>query len=145
MSQIEWVDYALENPPVASLDDVRRVEKEIDFKLPEDFIEVARHNQGRFPVPNGHVADGKGSALSGLYHFHGELGGDRLGWADFINEDADTLLLAFSRDAGGNFFAFDYGADSQNENPTVVFWDHETRIVTKLADSFTEFLEQLRN
>jgi len=141
--RFEWVDYAIDDPPVATLDEGRRVEEEIGYKLPADFIEVARHHQGQFPMPGGHHADGNGSSVGGLYHFHGEFGSGRLGWGDFINEGADSLLLAFCRDAGGNFFAFDYGKDPQKKNPIVVFWDHETRVVTKLADSFTDFLDQL--
>ena len=142
--KFEWEDEEIENPPVASLADVIRIENEIGFKLPPDYIEVARHHQGQSPTINAHDADGKGSCLGGLYHFHGELNSGRLGWGDIINEGADTLMLAFSRDGGGNFFAFDYGDDPQNENPTVVFWDHETGNITKLASSFTEFLGQLK-
>ena len=133
----------LDSPPVATLEEVSAVEKEIGFKIPADYVEVARHNQGRMTMRNGHSADGRGSALGGLYHFHGALDDGRLGWGSDINEELSTLLLPFSEDPGGNFFAFDYDKNPQNSSPTIVFWDHETGIVTTLANSFTDFLGQL--
>ena len=143
--EITWIDILIEHLPVASLEEVALVEQEIGFKLPQDFIEIARHNQGRMPNPHYHEADGKGGVLSALFHFNGEFDDGRLGWGDFINEGADTLLLAFCRDGGGNFFAFDYGNDPQMEKPEIVYWDHETRNITKLADTFEEFLGQLKS
>ena len=44
--EITWIDRLIEHPPVASLEEVALVEQEIGFKLPQDFIEIARHNQG---------------------------------------------------------------------------------------------------
>ena len=143
IDKFEWGEWQPKNLPSVTPEDVLRIEQEIGFKIPLDYVEVSRHVHGKEPTPGSHVADGGGSALGELFHFSGDLSDDRLGWGDWINENSDTLLLPFSQDGGGNFFAFDFGKDPQNANPTVVFWDHETQIVTTLAESFTEFLGQL--
>jgi len=145
IDKFEWVEWDKKDLPSASREDIERLEREIGFKIPEDYVEVVRLHPGRKPLPGKHIADGSGSSLGELYHFHGQLDSGRLGWGDFINEGTDLSLLPFSRDGGGNFFAFDYGNDPRNANPKVVFWDHETRKVTKLADSFRELLDQLNN
>ena len=143
VDKFEWIEWPQKNLPGVTPEDVLRIEKEIGFKIPLDYVEVSRLVHGKEPIPGNHVADGSGSALGRLFHFSGDLNDNRLGWGDWINENSDTSLLPFSQDGGGNFFAFDFGTDPQNANPTVVFWDHETQIVTTLAESFTEFLGQL--
>ena len=144
IDQFKWIQWGDEQIPAPTSNDVLRVERELGFKIPEDYVEVIRKHPGKMPVPGRHDADGNGSVVGELYHFHGEINLDRLGYGDFINNSSNTLLLAFSRDPGGNFFAFDYGDDPQNKNPSIVFWDHETSVATKVAESFTEFLSQLK-
>ena len=144
IERFRWIQWGDKEVPAPTHEDVLRVEQELGVKIPKDYVEVVRCNPGKMPLPGDHDADGNGSSVGVLHHFHGEINSGRLGWGDFINDGSNTLLLAFSRDGGGNYFAFDYGNNRRNEKPTVVFWDHETGIITKLANSFTEFLGQLK-
>ena len=144
IDKFEWVEWKPKNLASVTPEEVERVEHESGFRIPLDYVEVAKHVQGKMPLPGGHDADGNGSALGTLYHFSDEFNSERLGKVDHINEDSEGMLLPFSQDGGGNIFAFNYGSDPNNEHPTVVFWDHETRVITELARSFTEFLGQLR-
>jgi len=61
----------IKNPPVASLLKVKDWEKENDYTLPADFVEIVRINQGRRPMLSDIEVFRSTllSSISGLFHF----------------------------------------------------------------------------
>lgn len=128
-----WINRYLNDPAEATDQQIKAFEDEIGVKLPEDFVDFARHHQGKVPYPN----DVKMSVLGPLMHFDKADRDTSL----YFYSTAETVM--FSRDPGGNFFGFDYTADPKN--PPIIFYDHETDKSHKIYDNFTELLADIHD
>lgn len=63
-----------------------------------------------------------------------------LGNVGYIEEFRPGALVFV--DWSGDFMAFDYGDDPHRKNPPIIYWDHETKVVEKIAASFTDLLQK---
>ena len=146
---VQWEDYVIENPPAVSDAQVHEVEWAIGRRLPQDYLRVARLNQGRTPEPGCFdLADGDRSCINSLLVFeegHSDYIPGRLWLMEGGRPNSGpSVIVPFAWDAGGSLICFDYRSDP--ENPTVVFWDHEAnakRRIQTIASSFTDLLDKL--
>jgi cell wall assembly regulator SMI1 len=143
---VQWKDLLIENPPAASDEKVQQVEQKIGRRLPADYLEVARVNQGRIPVPNCFdLADGDGSCINHLLVFEEDSLDYIVGRWEIMEDGSPSRdIVPFAADPGGSLICFDYRTDP--ENPAVVFWDHEDnakRKIQTIASSFTDMIDKL--
>lgn len=140
---VNWVDGAIADPRPASDAAVRQAQDELKVTLPSDFLAVARVHQGAAPVPAGiDLPNGFGTAVDHLFHFEDSPFVSNIVAAAFPLLDVlDEGIVPFAADVGGDFFGFDYRADT--DDPPVVFWSVDWGVVP-LAPTFTAFLDMLR-
>ncbi|WP_356724712.1 SMI1/KNR4 family protein [Paenibacillus sp. JJ-223] len=64
---------------------------------------------------------------------------------EYSKEELPERIVPFGRDPFGNFLCFDYR--SMQENPTIVFYDHESEVedekIIYVCDTFTQLLSEL--
>ena len=146
MSAIAWEPY-LGLPPATEAQ-VAQAEQQLGVKFPGDFREALKQHQGQLPVPRRiesarlapvgfgpilHVEEQPAHALLQVAKV----------WRDFY---PDIVPIAAS--GGGSCFAYDFGADE--ENPPIVFVDHEADPeeeggLIPVAGSFSELLGRLKD
>ena len=143
---VTWSDYLLTHPPVAAEESIRAAERTLGVRFPADYLAVARNNQGRSPS-RGLFAleDGSDSVFNDLLHFEkapsGNLVKTWLNYEDLLPKG----VIPFATDPGGNLLCFDYRQSV--DKPTVVFWEHDNpgAPTQRVAVSFTDLIEKLRD
>lgn len=144
INSIVWHPFHIADPTPASMEQVSDWEKEFNYTLPRDFSDLARTHQGCAPELNDLEAHNKTSldCISGVFHFDRSLEHrfSLLGNVGYIEEFSPGALVFV--DWSGDFMAFDYGDDPHHKNSPVIYWDHETKVVEKIADSFTHLLQK---
>lgn len=124
-----------------SIDDkiIREVENYLDVKLPADYKECIKVNNGGRPRPNVFDSDdgGEGFVFRSLISFtKKELN------IKMFKEELDTLkILPFATDPFGNYICFDYRYTE--DSPTIVFYNHEFDSINPVCDTFTALIERL--
>ena len=68
---------------------------------------------------------------------------DRLGRIGYIEEHKPGALVFV--DCSGDYMAFDYGENGHNSNPPIIYYNHEGRVVEKIADNVTDLLDKCLN
>ncbi|AGZ45157.1 SMI1/KNR4 family protein [Actinoplanes friuliensis] len=138
-----WVDGAIDDPRPASDTAVRQAEDELEVSLPSEFLAVARVHQGAAPVPAGiDLPNGFSTAVDHLLHFEDSPFVSNIVAAIFPLLDVlDEGIIPFAADVGGDFFCFDYRADTNH--PSIAFWSVDWGVVP-LAPNFATFLDMLR-
>jgi len=58
----------------------------------------------------------------------------------WVKDDLPDKVFPFARDPFGNLYCFDY---RDSDDPTIVYWYHETSSITKVCDRFSEIEEML--
>jgi len=144
LTDVIWKPLLIADPPVASLEKVKQWEIEFGYKLPTDFIEIARTHQGCYPVLKESSPETVTmlDAVSGLFHFERDpqYRFSLLGNVDYIAEYRPGALVFV--DWSGDALAFDYGQNPQREEPPVIHWQHESKEVVVVAENFTGLLEK---
>lgn len=134
------------------------IENELGFKLPKDYIEFMRYQNGGTPFNTCHSTDTPTSwaedhiAITGIFGIHrekdyslcGELGSqfmiDEWGYPD------DCVYFASCPSAGHDMIAFDYSECGKNGEPCIVHIDQECDYEkTFLAKDFATFIKGLKN
>lgn len=130
------------------LETISKVEKKLCIKFPKDYIKIVMKNDGGYPKPNRFNLNGNEEVFNNLLSFDEE---DCSNIIDTYNDVRDRLIekiIPFGEDSFGNLICFDY---RNNDQPTVVFWEHEKAFndkqsaTTYLCDSFTDLLLMLHN
>lgn len=132
--------------PPATMQEVNDKETALGIRLPSEFQEVLnRHAKGlyfRWSLPDEAILPSEFREI-----FAGELGW-HTDWLEFWNErdsEDNTCLglknkLTFFQVGNGDYIAFDMSTD---EEPPVVYWDHETDEVHPIAASFKKYLSKM--
>lgn len=155
-----WEDsqYAAENyievPP--SDETIAALESQLGYKLPNSYIELARTQNGGCPkntscrtnTPTSWAEDHV--AITGIYAIgksaHYSLGGpmNTQFWIDEWGYPPIGIYFADCPSAGHDMIALDYRGCGKDGEPTVVHVDQESGYkITKLADTFEEFIRKL--
>ena len=126
---------SLEWKYVAPLDEgqLARIEEHFVVSLPTDYKEtLAQCNRGKPTLERFNTERQRECVLDYMIDLEGTVA-----TAQAIPADN---LIPIARDPFGNLIAFSM-ADGQVD--AVVFWDHESNDIAKIASSFTEFLQKL--
>ncbi len=120
------------------------VEKFFGFSLPIDFRNALFHiNGGRPFLREFDIENRSGCVFVKLISFK-DNNGSRTPITVFKNIEnwlpKHLKIVPFADDPFGNFLCFSY----QENSCPVVFLDHETSTVTKVCNTFTEFLDCLK-
>lgn len=141
---LTWFD----QPSPASEDEVVAVERDLGYKLPNDYREFAKRfsggspNETDFEFSDDEVGTFHASA-SEFFNLHVNDDRNVVRWmkrTEFFPAD----LVPIAGDGGGNYVCLDYRSAS---NPIVVFWHNGRRGMTNetsfVAKTFSEFIELL--
>ncbi|PEZ09203.1 1,3-beta-glucan synthase regulator [Bacillus sp. AFS018417] len=124
---------------------IQQVEQYFGVKLPHDFIECVKQNDGGHPQPNTFDIEGQDDdVINNLLTFDLESEYYILQRYENIKDRLVDKVYPFARDPFGNFLCFDYRNNPQS--PTVIFWDHEEEMeeaIYPVCSSFTELLDSL--
>jgi len=130
-----------------SEDAVHIAEQELNRKLPKSFVEWIIENNGRsvndiiiFPVFDSRDPKTTWDSIVRNYNHS---------WPEWQDTFADTdldfsNLLPFGEFGTGDYYCFDYGQQGKTGEPAIVLWSHETGEITKIAESFDDFLINAR-
>ncbi|HEY9007226.1 MAG TPA: SMI1/KNR4 family protein [Ohtaekwangia sp.] len=125
-----------------------RLEVEWNVTLPGDFKSVVLDNNYAYPLPNVFDTEkSKGRVFAGLLNFNLQDKSNAIKDYLAIKSRLPIKVYPFAEDPSGNFICFDFATPK----PTVIFWNHEGRIVNGkdtydvefVADSFTDLLSKL--
>ncbi len=140
-----WKNYIWDETMPASEEDIRRAEEELRIKLPEDYKNIVKQNQGKSPDPNAlKVGRKRTTVFNMLMHFSDdpEFRADNILYNNNLLKDfLPEKVVVFADTPGGDFFAFDYRKDASS--PLVVFVSHEEppeNATIPVAHSFSELL-----
>lgn len=117
--KIEWEE---SESPVGR-DAIEKLETELGVKFPEDYVLVALKSHGEYPNLDTYDFEGRNeAAFDRLLSLDPEEEDYIKTVIDDIQDRLVPKIIPFAADPFGNYICFDY---RKNNNPTVVFWDHE--------------------
>ena len=127
---------------------VEKVENELNISFPEFYAKCILKNHGAQPEENMFdFEEREGAVFGSLLHFNLNEKNNILEVYDDVKDRLPDLVYPFAEDPAGNLICFDY---RENEEPDVVFWDHEQAqlededaAISYICDSFEELLDQL--
>ncbi len=110
--------------------DLEKLEANFSIKLPSDYKNLLKScNRGKPTRCRFDISDRKACVLDYFID---------LSKAKSIAESiGQTELIPIGNDPFGNIIAY------KKDSLKIVFWDHETKKVKNIADSFTDFLNML--
>ena len=126
---------------------IAKAERELDFRFPPSFRSWLLMNNGLdadgvniFPVYDERDARKTWDSIVRNY---------RANWMAWLETFADEEinaghLLPFGEFGTGDYYCFDYSRVRADKETPVVRWSHETGAAEDRAETFTEFLERLR-
>lgn len=118
-----------------SEDLIREYEIKIDYNFPSDFIECVKENNGGCPEFENFNTRNNVEVFNRLHSFNKS---DRTNiWREFDwtgYEEMKSVYVIFACDPFGNKICFDKRDDS------IIFLNHETMEVEKIADSFSDLI-----
>lgn len=120
--------------PIASVEIINEFERNFNYKFPADYKECAiKYNGGRPKVKVFDTTTTKECEFKSLLSFNRD---DRETiWN--VNENCKESYIVFAIDSAGNSICF-----NKSDN-TIIFVNHETKSVEKIADNFTTFINSL--
>ena len=146
MTVVTWSDRLIDNPKPATDEQVQEAERDLEVRLPADFLAIAKVHQGAMPEPYCFdLPDGGQGGISYLLHFEEEPFNSNIvarGWPAWVNGVLSEKVIPFAED-NGNLICFDYR--NTDEAPEVVYWVHDDREapLQRVASSFTELIGML--
>lgn len=141
-NEIEWIN---KNNELAE-GEIKYVEDILGIKFPEDYIRCIKNNDGAYPVPDTFNIKNDEETLNNLLSLHKDKGNFMLQVYENVKDRMLEKIIPFARDPFGNLICFDYSNDNQ---PTIVFWEHEKafndkeKAITFICNTFVEFLNML--
>ena len=141
-SNIRWI---CENDNV-EITTISNVETMLGVKFPKDYIEIAMTNDGGYPKPNRFDFNDNEEVFNNLLSFDEEDYSNIINTYNDIKDRLIEKVIPFAEDPFGNMICFDY---RNNEQPVVIFWEHEKAFndkesaISYLCDTFTELMLML--
>ncbi len=126
--------------------EIMDVEKRLNVKFPQDYIDIVSVYDGAYPFPNKFKINDHEEIFNNLLSFKEDDYSNILERFNDISDRVEGGIIPIAEDPFGNLICFDF---RYNENPDVVFWDYEKSELDKnsaiiyIAKSFTELLNQL--
>jgi hypothetical protein len=141
-NNLRWIS---ENNDV-ELATISNLETIFEVKFPKDYVEIIMKNDGGYPKPNRFNLNDNEEIFNNLLSFGEEGGSNIVDTYSYVKDRLVEKVIPFAEDPFGNLICFDYRTNNQ---PTIVFWEHEKAFNDKesatsyLCDSFTELLLML--
>ncbi len=136
---MEWL--ILDKNGSSNLEDVAKVEKQLNVKIPRDFIECSIVNGGGVPLPNAIEINGyKTLIVNRIVSFNENSKYNYI----IDNQNIEGLqkgLIAIADDGFGNFWCYDYRESSLE--PKIIYWNHDNLLTTYAFKNFTELVDNL--
>lgn len=140
--EIEWINKNKE----LSDTEIKYVEDILCIKFPDDYISCIKNNDGAYPVPDTFNIQDSEETLNNLLSLHKYKENFLLQVYENVKDRMIDEIIPFARDPFGNLLCFDY---RNNDQPTVVFWEHEKAFNNKknaisfICNTFSELLNML--
>ncbi|KMQ59757.1 hypothetical protein ACM40_16705 [Chryseobacterium sp. BLS98] len=141
---------------------IQKVEEILGIKFPSDYINVVLENNAATPSPNTIDTNRQvGKAFGELLNFNLDSEENIISLYQELKNKIPEKVYPITMDPGGNFLCYDFR--SNENNPTIVRWDHEQKFIVEdkeiiiedhekesdyynldfVANSFTEVLTEL--
>lgn len=130
-----------------SEEEIRRVEEALGVRFPTDYRDCVQHCHGGKPHPNMFWFDdpdigNMGSSLGVLLSFNPDDSENILDTYRRLSPFLPPSIIPFADDGGGDFMCFNF---HQPGPSSVAYWHHGEEDVVPLSDSFSSFLDLLRD
>ncbi|CAM1346907.1 SMI1/KNR4 family protein [Tenacibaculum insulae] len=120
---------------------IKLIEQELSVKLPIEFVALIKQNNGARPSKNSYdLKNEKGKFFDSLIDYSFEEKNNVVAVYKRLKTYSVNKMIPFGEDGFGNYICFNY---VNEENPNVVFYDHEINEVIEITNSFNEFLDLL--
>lgn len=124
-----------------NLDKLLLFEEVIKKKLPNDYRTFLLHNNGGKPIPNYFkIPNNEESSIHIMYGIHNKLEDNLENILKIFKNRISSSILPIADDPNGNIIGIGI---SENNFDEIFFWNHELEIVTKISNSFKEFINDL--
>lgn len=128
-------------------DYLKKIEPDLKISIPQEVVDFYLKNNGGYCEKNTFFLDGDGYKVNEFLPFGGVGDCVESTYRDVFldNDEMPNNLVPFASDAGGDYFCFE---SSGSDAGRVVFFESEyyddpSQAVVVLAESFSEFIEQL--
>lgn len=117
---------------------IKEFEQENGVKLPDLYKEhVLTYNGGYPNKTTFRHSEGRECVFEALLNWDQSRKANIFFWNDVVNE---KTLIPFGKDPFGNVICFNFLVV---EEPSTVFWDHESNKTFFVSDNYKSFLEEL--
>ena len=126
-------------------DQIREIEERLSFTIPEKYFQFLSKYNGGIPEFSSFIITGENDQSQVLVFYGIKKGAtyDLLNASRSWKKYLPTAFLPIASDAGGNQIVLDCNPENAG---AIYFMDHEAhpgKNLTKIADSFTAFVESL--
>ncbi|MDR6224016.1 SMI1/KNR4 family protein [Desmospora profundinema] len=120
---------------------IEEIQQRLGVRFPIDYKRVAKTSHGEPPTPNtidfgmykekvvGCLLSFDNSSPINFLHVYGSL-----------KKHLPLKVIPFAKDPFGNMYCFDY---RDSEEPTIVYWNHESGSITHVCDTFSKMESML--
>lgn len=118
-------------------DNVNEFEKITNIKLPQDYIElIKKYNGARPSLKLFKTVSGVEHVVKAILSYNKEDRENIFKTYDWIKEQLPINFVPIASDPAGNYICY-------NKDFELYYWEHETTNVEKIADSFSDFINNL--
>ncbi len=137
MNRIQW-QFANDK---GNEENIKRIEKIINVKLPCEYIECVLKNNAGYPNKNIYnTKEEKGKVFESLLSISNEDDENVVDIYKLLSENNIKNMIPFGIDPFGNYICFRY----RNKNEyDIVLLNHEDNIETFISNSFVDFINKL--
>lgn len=122
-----------------SQEQITNFEKLNNVKFPSDYIDIVLEFNGGFANPNLIEIENKREVVfESLINWDPNKKANIYFWHEILG---NGKVVPFGKDPFGNVICFDF---SQSNEPSIMFWDHESDSLIFVANSLNSFLGKLR-
>jgi len=115
-------------------------EKNNGVKFPEKYVKIVKNFNGAYPDKNKFdLENEKEKVFYKLLNWDVNRKNNMIDFYKNHESHFDSKIIPFGEDPFGNLFCFNF----KNENPSVLYWNHELNQFTKVAEKFESFLNML--
>lgn len=125
---------------------ISKVEYIFGIEFPRDYVECIIKNNGGYPKPNRFNLNGNEEVFNNFLSFDEEDSSNIINAYNDVKDRLIEKVIPFAEDPFGNLLCFDY---RNNEQPIIVFWEHEKAFNNKenaisfICNTFSELLNML--
>ncbi|WP_288222362.1 SMI1/KNR4 family protein [uncultured Clostridium sp.] len=124
--------------PLSQSNSLKNFEEDYGIIIPDVLKElIITNNGGRPSLDIIKAADGKEVEVKALLSFNKEDKENIYNVIEYFKKEFDGKILPVATEPSGDYFCIDLTSNS------IVYWEHETNVLTFIAKDFVEFLNCL--